>query len=157
MTGIRLSKAHGLNPAMALCSRCGKETGEIFLIGKCNRYECRACGRFTIGKHPIACMGCHSTDLILVETDIKAPRFSPGGLCPACKETLEQHNALVRQGGIFWRCQNCDACGVIRPGTPMALMIRHKLGIVAPAPCGVEFDDEDCPVCGREGKQKCYG
>lgn len=31
---IRLSEKHGLNPTLGLCFFCGKETGEIALLGK---------------------------------------------------------------------------------------------------------------------------
>ena len=32
--GIRLSEKHGVNPTMGICAFCGKETGEIALLGK---------------------------------------------------------------------------------------------------------------------------
>lgn len=32
--GIRLSKEHGVNPSILVCPVCGKETGEIALLGK---------------------------------------------------------------------------------------------------------------------------
>ncbi len=32
--GILLSKKHGVNPALGLCAWCGKENGEVILLGK---------------------------------------------------------------------------------------------------------------------------
>lgn len=32
--GVRLSEKHGLNPSILVCPVCGKETGEIALLGK---------------------------------------------------------------------------------------------------------------------------
>ena len=32
--GIKVSKKHGVNPTLAICAWCGKETGAIALLGK---------------------------------------------------------------------------------------------------------------------------
>lgn len=34
MSGVRISKKHGLNPTMPVCFWCGEETGEIALMGE---------------------------------------------------------------------------------------------------------------------------
>ena len=56
MRGIRLSKKHGVNPSLAVCWWCNKETGDIILPGRLpgdeeaprqavwNYEPCSACG-----------------------------------------------------------------------------------------------------------------
>ena len=149
MTSIPVSKKHGVNPTIGVCPNCGKENGELLLLGRCSKYECQACGRTIYGRIGPrgVCPFCKSARITLVDRDVEAPGRIPTGLCDDCKEMFEEHKALVRQGGIYWRCRTCGSEGVVRPGTPVALMIRHKTGIAAPKPCGVEFTEEQCPAC----------
>lgn len=147
---VLLSKKHGLNPTMALCRLCGKETGEILLLGKCNKYKCSDCGFVLYGRltpENKTCTQCGS-QLESLAFDIAAPmQLRSMGLCEECTAKMEEHAALVRQGGIYWRCQTCGSSGIIRPGTKFALMVRHKTQIVAPNPVGVDFTSEECPTC----------
>ena len=147
MAGIPVSKKHGVNPSIGVCPNCGKENGEILLLGRCNEYRCQACGQIIYGKGRQQCPRCKSLSIDLVKNDVEAPRCIPTRYCDACKKMFKEHKALVRQGGIYWRCTKCGSGGVVRPGTVGALVVRHKLGIVAPKPCGVEFTEEQCPVC----------
>lgn len=156
---VLLSKKHGINPTLALCSRCGKETGEILLLGKCNEYKCSTCGATTFGKMPHnkeKCSQCGSFQIDMIAADVEAPKqLKSEGICEKCKALDIEHEALVRQGGIYWRCQTCGSAGVIRPGTEIALIVRHKTQIVAPNPVGVELTSEDCPVCQtKENKEE---
>jgi rubrerythrin len=147
---VLLSKKHGLNPTMALCRLCEKETGEILLLGKSNEYKCPSCGFVLYGRltpKDKICTRCGG-QLELIAVDVAAPmQLRSIGLCEECAAKREEHTALVRQGGIYWRCQICGSSGVIRPGTEFALMVRHKTQIVAPNPVGVDFTSEECPVC----------
>ena len=148
MPKINLSKEHGVNPTICQCERCGKETGAIVLAGKCNKYECQECGAEMFGqKKPAKCSGCGGYLVISTDQDVAAPRYIRQGLCPDCEEEIAKQENLVRLGGIFWRCSECGSSGVIRPGTDMALMVRHKLGILTPAPCGIELTSGNCPIC----------
>jgi len=142
------SEIYGANPSMCVCELCGEPTGELALLGKCNEYRCN-CGALSYGRAAgdMRCGKCGSRNLVVVARDVKASRNIAGGICEACREKIERDEALVRQGGIFWKCSKCGARGVVRPGTYCALMVRHKLGIVAPNPCGVELTEKECPVC----------
>ncbi|RPI52555.1 MAG: hypothetical protein EHM49_00315 [Deltaproteobacteria bacterium] len=148
--GILVSREHGVNPSMGVCVNCGESTGEIILVGKCNKHICRNC-KLEIYQNgtPQKCPRCGSGDTFLKEVDVAAPREMPHGLCDKCKADNERMGALVRQGGIYWRCPACGSNGVILPGKPLALAVRHQLQLAAPKPCGVELTPEQCPVCSK--------
>ncbi len=147
---VLLSKKHGVNPTLALCCLCGKKTGEILLLGKCNEYKCQDCGFVIYGRlapKDKSCTQCGG-QMELVATDVEAPtQLRSVELCEECAATNEEHAALVRQGGIYWRCRTCGSTGIIRPGTGFALKVRHKAQIVAPNPVGVDLTPKECPVC----------
>ena len=149
MSSIKVSKEHGVNPTMAVCARCGKDTGELLLLGRCNEYTCNDCGAQTYGllKKGTKCKQCASMRLRKTGTDIEAPMHLKLGLCKECVDRDKEHAALVRQGGVYWRCQACGSFGVIRPGTGMAIAARHTAQIAAPKPVGVDFTPQECPVC----------
>lgn len=156
---ILLSKKHGVNPSIALCSRCGEETGEIMLLGKCHEYKCSACGATTYGimaGKKKECPQCGSPKIDLIAADVQVPmNLKSGEICEKCKALDMEHVALVRRGGVYWKCQTCGSAGVIRPGTPIALMVRHETQIVAPNPVGIEFTSENCPACQtKENKEE---
>lgn len=154
--GLPVSKKHGVNPAIAVCEQCGKDTGELLLLGRCNEYECQDCGAKTYGRLGLKmkCPKCDSLRMIKTRTDVAAPmHLRSQGICEECRKMNEEHAALVRQGGVYWRCQACGSSGVIRPGAGLALAVRHTSGIVAPKPVGVDFTAEQCPVC-RAQKEK---
>jgi rubrerythrin len=148
--GILVSKEHGVNPSIGVCISCGESTGEILMIGKCNRYICRNC-KLEIYDNgtPRKCPSCGSGNISLEELDVEAPRKMPYGLCDKCKAENEKMDALVRQGGIYWRCTGCKSTGVVPPGKPLALAVRRQMQIAAPKPCGVELTPEQCPICSK--------
>ena len=59
MSNIRLSPKHGLNPSLLVCPICGKENGEIALLGRINdetRHADIEAPKYMIGKNP--CKDC---------------------------------------------------------------------------------------------------
>lgn len=72
--GIRVSEKYGLNPTMGICFFCGKETGEIALMG-----------RMTNGKRGRACK------------EIEAPKYSVLSYepCDKCKEIMDKGITLI--------------------------------------------------------------
>jgi hypothetical protein len=145
---IPISRDHGINPSIEICPMCGKETGNIILLGRCNKYICQDCRKFIYSSALPKCCPCGSSRVKLKEVDVKAPMRIPGRICEDCKKTLEEQGAMVRQGGVYFKCRKCGTTGVIRPGHIISLLTRHKMGICAPKPCGIEL--EDCPKCREE-------
>lgn len=147
--GLPVSRKYGVNPTMALCERCGKETGELLLLGRCNEYACRECGAKTYGrlKKDAKCSQCGSFTLYMTGQDVEAPMHLKHGVCEECRDRDEEHATMVRQGGVYWRCETCGSTGVVRPGSGLALVTRHHAQIAAPKPVGIDFGPDQCPVC----------
>ena len=66
MSSIRLHPKHGLNPTLTVCFFCGKETGEIALLGAAYRGE--APRHMVVNKVPCDwCKGNMKRGIVLVE------------------------------------------------------------------------------------------
>ena len=118
---MKISKKSGLNPYMIKCARCGGNTNHIALLG-------------TITPKP--------------EQIIDGRYIMTGNICKECEEEMAEFDKIVECGGVYWKCKNCTAAGVIKPG-PDADNIRKALNVDIPDPCGVIFNEADCPSCGK--------
>jgi len=76
-----------------------------------------------------------------------------GGLCDACKKLHADAERMVKDGGIYWKCDACHSQGAIPKENPVAVEVRAKLNIQPPKPCGITFPD-NCPVCREREIQK---
>lgn len=75
---IRLSKEHGLNPTLAVCFYCGKETGEIALLG--DNYEGEAPTHMCISIEPCdECKAKFADKVVLVEIKDTGKHPEPTG------------------------------------------------------------------------------
>lgn len=144
---LHLQEQKAFGVSMVVCERCKKPTGEILLLGPADHFVCNDCGTHGLGKGRSVCSRCGSTSLSIVERNVVPPKYIANGFCKECKAELAHHDALVRQGGVYWKCQKCGSTGVVQPGTLPALTTRHRLGIVAPKPCGMVISC--CPVCAK--------
>lgn len=152
--GLRLSEKFGVNPVLTYCPRCGGETSELILAGACSVYQCDACKQKIVGKRPKECPKCHVKGdgyfRRLGEFDGSHDKLPATEPCEKCKEEIAQHKKIVADGGILWRCRDCNSEGVIRY-SELAHDVRVALKIPPPAPCGVEFSKATgCPVCGQD-------
>ena len=82
MSGIRLSKKHGVNPSLAVCVACGKEWG-VILFGRIKGPE-RTPERPTTGP-------AHNSDLY----DRQAPRCVAHSFCDVCQKVLDQGGVIL--------------------------------------------------------------
>jgi ssDNA-binding Zn-finger/Zn-ribbon topoisomerase 1 len=143
--GITLHPTLGINPHMTVCRRCGGPAEELMLIGnRTSIYRCgnRDCG-ITIYGHRMSepCPKCHDRGphekIGEVGEHDKLPATEP---CDKCKAELAEHKQIVADGGIYFKCAQCGKSGVIKNTAPLCAMVREKMGVPAPKPCGVEFD-----------------
>lgn len=149
---IKLDKDKGVNPRLGMCPQCGKDNGEILLLGDRGfKDTCHHCGMVHYGGASDGkCRKCGSR--INKATDRKRLEDSekiPGSLCVTCREQRDELKKIVEAGGVFWRCMDCGSSGVIKK-SEYADAVRKQLGIEAPKPCGVEFGKDDCPACGKK-------
>lgn len=150
MSGIPISKNNGINPTILICSMCGKELNELALVGKCNKIECLHCGKIIYGNKRTPCPACNSTNLKVLEYDVEVPMRMVGGLCEECADKQAAMEKAVSEGGIYFRCTDCGSTGAIKADTALSKAVREEMGIEAPKPCGIEFNKDSCPVCGKE-------
>ncbi len=143
---IKLHKTKGLNPKLTYCPRCGEDGDELILLGATDRiYKCTYCGMRSIGKRLSKCPECGRNSWHKVGTVGEYDKLPSSHLCAKCEKELAEHKAIVDAGGIYWKCKDCRAEGVIKTGR-YADSIREHLHISS-GPCGVEFDKDNCPSC----------
>lgn len=73
MSGIRLSKKHGVNPTLGVCFYCGEDSGEIALLGKLKN-DAEAPRRMALNYIP--CKKCEehmNSGVTLIEVDYTNP------------------------------------------------------------------------------------
>ena len=157
MPSIPVSTKYGMNAAVEVCPNCGKETGAVVLVGRCNKYKC-SCGNIIYGRFnnqtKAVCSQCNGVDIVLIEYDVEAPPMLRGNPCDACVKIERECAEEVRKGGILWRCEDCGSTGAVKADTPVAKAVRNKTGILPPRPCGVTFTKENCPVCGKKDEEE---
>ena len=166
MSKIILHPEKGVNPRLSYCRRCGEECQELFLIGTSSHvFTCDDCGiqhlgrRATIFKQTCnvkvdghRCNG-HLTHVRELGDNEKLPATEP---CDSCKEELAEHAKIVADGGVYWRCGDCKAEGVVLAEAPFASYLREQYKKPTPESFGVEFSKENCPRCGPQ-KVKAVG
>ena len=70
---------------------------------------------------------------------------------PADVDLIAESRDIIHAGGIWWRCSTCKTVGALKPDSPVAAMVRARLGIPAPRECGVVLTNPThCPVCRGE-------
>lgn len=151
---IRLHKEKGLNPRLGICPNCGKENGEIALLGSQNtKYRCGKCGATTVGgsRSPARCSVCKTTKGTMTKLgELEDSEKIVGGLCKACEEKQKSVNEEVRRGGVFWRCADCHSEGALKAEHPFSRAVREAHKLTNGEPCGVEFTKKDCPLCSQQ-------
>lgn len=137
---------------MVVCYNCGKETGEIVLLGNSDcLFECQACGSTVIGKpRAVKCKKCGQRHTLKKIRRLSETERIPTGLCDSCKNIFDEMRKVVEEGGIYWKCKNCGSHGTLEAETGLAKLIREKTNIKAPDPVGIDIDSDNCPVCSKK-------
>lgn len=134
--------------ALAVCGRCGEDTGELLLMGCGMKFECRECKTTTYGSTKCGKGGLkHKGTKLEMGYSDKVPY----GLCGACSKQSEEHKEIVAAGGAYFRCEDCGAEGVIKKSI-FTDAAREKHNIPAPAPIGIRLDKSLCVLCGEHPK-----
>lgn len=147
---ITLSRDRGVNPCMTSCTRCGEYTQTLVLIGNSDHlFECNSCHQKALGKPgQFKCPGCGVEGSLSYIRRLDEHEKIPMGLCEKCEASDKEQEDVVKEGGIYWKCADCNSSGAIRASAPLAKAVREQLGVEAPKPAGCEFTKDDCPVCG---------
>jgi len=141
MSQIPIHKERGLDPHLCFCRRCGEDTGAM-TVGAMVKYETPD-GRLLYaqaGKGSQAARDAGINILQCKKLEVEAGEKVPDiELCSNCEKELENFHAIVKAGGVYFRCKECENEGVIRK-SEFADEVRRLNKVEAPAPCGVEFD-----------------
>lgn len=151
--GLILHREKGVNPHLTYCRRCGGDANEIMLVGMHDgKYQCDICKMMHYG-YPSRgrcqnkeCGAFQVTKIGVLEDGEKLPAHDP---CDSCKKEIAEHKAVVADGGVYWHCTKGHR-GVLRASSDLSKLVREKMQIAPPAPCGVEFDEDRCPACHPE-------
>lgn len=144
---ILLHRTKGVNPYLTYCPRCGGDGPDLILVGTREFVaQCTGCELTVFGGGK--CPKCNRTTTFVRKLEER--ERLPGSLCAACLAEVMLHKEIVAAGGVYWKCVDCRAEGVIKAEAPFAAQVRAAHGIEAPAPCGMEFTKADCPKCSVE-------
>jgi rubrerythrin len=115
-------------------------------------YKCSLCGMTHFGyprRGVCQAKGCHAnvTKERTLEDNEKLPATQ---FCDDCKKEVAEHAEVVKGGGIYWKCKDCNSEGVIRAESELAIKVRKQAGIEPPDPVGFEWDKTWCPKCKGE-------
>lgn len=155
---IPLHPTRALDPHMTYCPHCGGE-GSGITIGHMRKARTKHGWVYAIRGQTLrlaqrlVAQGVINNQYDLKWMDTregeKIPDTQP---CNKCKKEIEEHAAIVRAGGVYFRCSNCNATGVINATSEFAKAVRETHHHTNGEPCGVEFSKKDCPVCGPGGQ-----
>lgn len=150
---LQLHPKLGPNPHLTFCPRCGGDGPDLILIGaRTAKRKCAGCGTLLIGntlREP--CGKCGDTGPHELIGHVEEHEKLPGSFCKSCEEEIKLHKAIVKDGGVYFRCQECGKQGVIRPNE-FAAAVRKTHGLTNGEPCGVEFSK-----CSEHGVEEEVG
>ena len=154
MGNLPLHKEKGVNPRLTVCPRCGGDGSELILVGALDRVSvCKSCGLKHYGHMGCSCQTCGGS--LVFDHCLKEGEKLPGSLCESCEKEVKTFQAVVAAGGIYFRCKDCKANGVIKPDHEISKAVRAQSKIEPPNPVGIEFDREhSCPSCGPDKIQE---
>jgi len=153
---ILLDPEKGVNPFLTYCTRCGGDGPDLILVGR-KQYKdvCDNCGGVylggrdrKVGDRPYQggqCQFCKEYTSF-TRSKIEEGEKLPGGLCKNCEDEIEEHKKVVAAGGIYFKCSECNAQGVIKANEFTAI-VRAQHGLENGEPCGIEFNHTDTPKC----------
>ena len=145
-----LHKEKGVNPFLTCCYRCGGDTPTLLLVGVYDKvYRCGSCDRKQIGGGARGCErvidGQRCRGVLVYESTLKDGEKIPLDLCDACDKECAEWDRIVKDGGIYWKCDGCKRSGVVRGGSEFSQLVRERSKVAAPDPIG--FQAATCPAC----------
>jgi len=147
MTNIPISKERGLDPHLTICPSCGGD-GDAITVGiirkatlpngqtvYANQGQTTKTGRDLVNK------GIINSPYDLAWETITDPneRIISSQPCRKCIEHINEMEQIVKEGGVYFKCKECQQDGVIKKNK-FTNRVREHTGIEAPDPCGVEFN-----------------
>lgn len=140
----------GKNKHNCFCPRCGSLTGKIVHFGPKEAVTtCPNCGTINYAAKPNnTCGKCFR---LMAGGSVrilkKKEKIPDQNVCSSCAQDIRDEQIIVRNGGLFFRCQECGKTGIILPES--GLKIREEIGK------GYNIKDEGgfYPACGVDFKR----
>jgi hypothetical protein len=128
----------------AHCPGCNKGMGILKFKKPTFGWKCSKCGILIVSEEdPGTCSKCKEATLVSTG-EFTGSRVSEK-LCQTCQNEVDQFDRILGDGGIRWRCKDCNNEGVFEAPHPYAQMFRDE-GI-DPKTSGLLLDRDDCPFC----------
>jgi hypothetical protein len=159
---IPMHPERGLDPRETYCPQCGRPTPEI-AIG--HTLKAKLPGSNVLVYYPIdkidkAYAALVDAGLVQLQEPLEWEELYEGEMirarnpCPKCQIEAYQMQLVVDKGGIYWKCEQCNAHGVIakceftekfRASNPGSTGIAYK--------CANKEGNVGCPQC-KENEQQ---
>ena len=142
---LLLHPTKGMNARKTCCARCGAPMPEILLLGIHDSWdECDSCGKDYIGDRRAA-NTCCGTGTSISKGAHPESQPIPHGICEVCVAELQQHDEIVRGGGVYFQCEDCGKAGVIKRND-WTLEFKKSNDMAEDEAAGVTFTKETCPA-----------
>ena len=153
---IELHSTKGVNPYLTYCPRCGGESPVLVLIGRRTTVlTCIHCGTANIGsRRHEECGKCGERLDGAKARELEEHEKLPGALCEKCQKEIKEFEVIVKAGGVYFKCSDCGAQGIINGDTEFAKAVREHAKVSAPEPIGAAFTKDNCPQCGPDAVKK---
>ena len=140
---IPLHKERGLDPHLTRCPRCGGPSNDLTVgaitVAHVPGDPDSHITMWSTGQGEKVRRELHAKGIDYMIRPARDGEVLPGGPCDACQKEMDAHAAIVRSGGIYFKCDECGRRGVVKP-SPFATAVREKADVKTPDPVGLAFD-----------------
>ena len=135
---IPVNKEGGIEPHLIRCSKCHGDNGLSIGVMMQTEYEGHTIYANRGQTHKVTDKhGYPLTNWSHVPVDQATITM---GICPTCEDEINKLTKEVADGGVLFRCKECEAEGVIVANSSIADAARKATGIPAPEPVGITFE-----------------
>ena len=155
MTMIPLTKNGGLTPHMCKCPNCGADTDEITIGAIIMGIDSNSNEHFTQKGKGRQYNKDNSLVLDWTELDPDDNRRIPMSLCEDCEKEINMQIQLVKEGGLLFKCDECNATGVIK-SSEFTIQLKKDQGIPFDKPLGIAFHNCSEHEVEKEGEHNVH-
>ena len=133
---IPIATDGSLEPHICICVNCGNDTGELS-IGVLYKADYK--NKVVYADRNSRGRTNKQVGYNLEWIHVKENEKVATGFCEECQDNLDAMADMVRAGGVFFKCEECQQEGAIQARHPLSAEVRKQLGIAAPDPCGIKY------------------
>ena len=141
MPNIPISKEGGLEAHLCVCERCMKNDSGALTLGVLFKTKGSDGHTYYADRDKRSKTRREAQNAgVTLENWIHVDEHErvPMGLCDECKTEMDYHAAIVRKGGVYFKCTECHQDGVIQPNE-FTYGMKKQHGIKEHEPIGIEF------------------